>query len=90
MNNLQQAIESLKLSEQSCRDEASGKLDDSHNRAEGMAAIEANLKEVRRFITKLARRQPAFLTAKQRRALKNLAGNAERDDLIAALESTAL
>ena len=46
MNNLKQAIAALKLSEQSCRDEASGKLDDSHNLAEGMAAIVPKIKEL--------------------------------------------
>ena len=87
MKNLKDAIAALKLSEKSCRDEASGELDDSHSLAEGMDAIEANLKEVRRFISTLARRQPVFLTKKQLTALKDLAGKAERDDLIAALES---
>ena len=72
MNNLHQAIRAIKLSEQSCREEASGKLDDSHNLAEGMAAIETNLKEVRRFLSQLAKRKPMFLTAEQRRTLKNL------------------
>ena len=64
MNNLKDAIESLKLSEKSCRDEASGKLDASHNLAEGMDAIETNLKEVRRFLSQLARRQTAARTEK--------------------------
>jgi len=59
MNTLTEAISTLKLSEQSCRDEASGKLDDSHNLAEGMQAIEGNLADVRRFLARLNRRRPA-------------------------------
>lgn len=87
MNTLTEAIAALKLSEQSCREEASGKLDDSHSVAEGMKAIETNLKDVRRFLSRLNCRQPVFLSQKQRAALHNLAGAVERDDLIAALES---
>ena len=86
MKTINEAIATLKLSEKSCRDEASGELDDSHSLTEGMDAIEANLKEAHRFISTLARRKPVFLTARQRSALKDLAGKAERDDLIAALE----
>ena len=84
MKNLQQAIIALKLSEKSCREEASGNLDG--DRSEGLTCIGDSIGEVRKLIAKLARHQPVFLTKKQRSALKNLAGKAERDDLIAALE----
>ena len=86
MKNLKDAIETLKLSEKSCREEASGKLDG--DRSEGLNCIGDNVAEVRKFLAKLARRKLVFLTGKQLAALNNLASNAERDDLIAALEST--
>jgi len=84
MKNLTDAIAALKLSEKSCREEASGRLDG--DRSEGLNCIGDNVAEVRRFIATLAKRQAVFLTKKQLAALKDLAGGAERDDLIAALE----
>ena len=86
MNSLQQAIVALKLSETSCRQEASGKLDG--DRSEGLNCIGDSLAIVHRFLASLAKRHPVFLTAKQQAALKDLAAQAERDDLLAALEST--
>ena len=84
MKTLTDAIASLRTSENSCREEASGQLEGG--RSEGLNCIGDQIAEVHRFISTLARRQPVFLTARQRSALKDLAGNAEQDDLIAALD----
>ena len=80
---LKQIIDSLRINETSCRQEASGNLDG--NRSEGLNCIGDSLAEAIKALSALARRNPVFLTAKQRKALISLAGNAERDDLIAAL-----
>ena len=50
MKNLKQAIASLKLSEKSCREEASGELDNV-NRPDGLNAIGDEIAEVRRFLS---------------------------------------
>ena len=84
MKTLTDAVAALKLSEKSCREEASGNLDG--DRSEGLNCIGDQIGEARRFMSNLARRHPVFLTARQRNSLKDLAGNAERDDLIAALD----
>ena len=59
MNTLTEAIQSLKISEKSCREEASGELDNV-NRPDGMTAIGAEIAEVRRFLCQLNRRKPSL------------------------------
>ena len=81
--NPKQIISDLRTNEISCREEASGKLEG--DRREGLTCIADSLAATRKALSGCARRQPVFLTAKQRNALCDLAGNAERDDLIAAL-----
>ncbi len=52
MKNLNDAIQSLKIAEKSCREEASGELDNA-NRTEGINAIGESIAEVRRFLSQL-------------------------------------
>ena len=81
--NLKQIIGSLRTSETSCRQEASGKLDG--DRSEGLNCIGDSLAKSIKALSALARRNPVFLTAKQRKMLIRLAEHAGQVDLLAAL-----
>ena len=85
MKQLQDIIEDLRTSATSCRQEASGNLDENAaDRRDGLACIADSLNNSANKLLRLQKRV-VLLTPKQRDALIWLAGNAERDDLIAAL-----
>ena len=71
-------IADLKNSARSCEQEASGEL--TGDRSEGLTCIADNLHVAARQL-----RRACLLTPTQRADLIELAGNAQRDDLIAAL-----
>jgi hypothetical protein len=84
MKKLQDIIEDLRTCATSCDEEASGKLEG--DRSEGLTCIADHLHTAVSDLKRL-KKKACILTPKQRAALIDLAGNAERDDLIAALSN---